>query len=73
MFRIKLGLNKLKSKLGAKPQPYENTASEVETTFEPEFDYELPTAAELAKAYDTEETVNITYLIKPPYQFANVI
>lgn len=72
MFRIKLGLNKLKSKLGTKPQLYE-MASEVETTLEPEFDYELPTTAELAKAYDKDETVNITYPIKPPYQFANVM
>ncbi len=73
MFRIKQGLDEFKSKLLTKSQPYKNAESEVETTFEPEFDYELPTAAELAKAYEKDETVNITYPIKPPEQFTNVM
>jgi len=72
MFRIKEGLRgfKLTPQRGQEPQS-ENTASEVEIVSE--CDYEIPGASDLLKAYNKGDEINITYPVKPPYQFANVV
>lgn len=71
MFGIKQRLRgfKLRPQRGQEPQSVQDT--EVELTSE--FDCEIPDASALLKAYNTGDEINITYPVKPPYQFANVV
>ena len=69
MFGIKQSLKGFKLRPRQEPQLVQDM--EVEPTLE--LDYEIPSASDILKEYNNGSEKNITYPVKPPYQFANIV
>lgn len=69
MFGIKRSLKGFKLRPRQEPQSVLDT--EVESTLE--LDYEIPSASDIFKEYNNGGEKNITYPVKPPHQFANIV
>jgi len=69
MFGIKRGLKGFKLRPRQEPPLVQDT--EVEPPLE--LDYEIPSASDILKEYNNGGEKNITYPVKPPHQFANIV